>query len=65
MHKAVNAVRKKLLTVRKASVKYSVPKSTLMDRVSNKHSSQQGRPKVLSDLEESLIIERVKVEVLN
>jgi hypothetical protein len=65
MSKAVTAVKKKLMTVRKASAKYSVPKSTLMDCVSSKHSSKQGRPKVLSDLEESLIIERVKVEVLN
>ncbi len=65
MHKAVNAVRKKLLKVRKASRKYSAPKFTPMDRDSNKHSSQQGWPKVLINLEESLIIERVKIEVLN
>jgi hypothetical protein len=65
MHKAVNAVRKKLLTMRKASAKYCVPKSTQMDRVSNKHSSQQGQPMVLINLEKSLIIERVKIEVLN
>ena len=62
--KAVEAVRRKVMTVRKASAKFGVPKSTLMDRVGGKHSSQMGRPRVLTDEEEMLIIDRIKVRVL-
>ncbi len=44
MSEAINVVKKKLMTVRKASAKYSVPKSTLMECASSKNSSKQGKP---------------------
>jgi hypothetical protein len=45
------------ISVREASKDCSVPKSTLMDRISGAHSSQQGRPTVLTPEEEELIVE--------
>jgi hypothetical protein len=40
--KVVEAVRRKVMTVKKGSVRFVVPKSTVMDRVRGKHSSQMG-----------------------
>ena len=59
LKEAVKAVVEDNMSVRKASERYNVPKSTLQDRVSGKHSSKHGRPKELSDEEEELIKERI------
>ncbi len=40
--KVVEAVRRKVMTVRKGSARFGVLKSTVMDRVHGKHSSQIG-----------------------
>ena len=47
------------MSVRNAAAACNVPKSTLEDRVSGKHSGVQGRPPVLTREEEGLIIEMV------
>ncbi len=49
------------MSVRNASEQCNVPKSTLMDRISDKHSGTQGRPSELTPEEEELIMERVKL----
>jgi hypothetical protein len=40
--KVVEAVRRKVMTVRKGSARFGIPKSTVMDCVRGKHSSQMG-----------------------
>ena len=56
---AVEAVRSKALSVRKAAVKYGVPVMTIQDRVSGKveDMSSAGRPTVLpSEVEDYLVV---------
>jgi hypothetical protein len=49
------------LSVRKASLMYGVPRATMQDRISELHSSRQGRPPVLTPEEEEMIVERLKI----
>ena len=57
----LEAVRlvKQGMSVRNAATACNVPKSTVVDRVSGKHGGLQGRPPVLTEEEEELIIEMV------
>ena len=57
MESAIQAVEAGM-TVRKAALKYQVPRSTLHDRVHNGASSTVGRPTTLSNEEEAIIVER-------
>ncbi len=56
---AVDAVQKGM-SVRNASQEFNIPKSTLMDRCSNRHKAKDGRPTVLIEEEETLIVERLQ-----
>ena len=61
MDQAVKAVKDGTMSVREASNTYEVPKSTLQDRVSNKHSNIHGRPTVLSKEEEEMMVLRLGI----
>lgn len=57
---AVSDVKKKKLSIRGAAEKYGVPKSTISDKINNKHTRDAGRPKALSNEEERFLIEGIK-----
>ncbi|KAE9530061.1 hypothetical protein AGLY_011523 [Aphis glycines] len=54
---AVNAVKRKQLTLRKASEQYGIPRTTLKRKVSGTHTRSYGRQKVLNELEETNLCE--------
>jgi transposase len=58
---AVRATKEEGLSLRKASEKYNVPKSTIKDYLSDGHGSAMGRPTVLSDEEEVQLLEKIEV----
>ena len=62
LERAVTAVKEQNLSQREASKLYKVPRATLQDRISGGRSEKLGRPRVLSDVEENMIVERVKVK---
>jgi len=59
--KAIRAVKEGGLGVRVAAKKYSVPRTTLQDRLTKKSGDRVGRPTVLSVVEEELIAQRCQV----
>lgn len=61
MKAAVKAVKEKKMGVRQAAKEYSVPKSTLSDLACGATKTALGRPTVLSDEEELLIVQRLKL----
>ncbi|CAH1994652.1 unnamed protein product [Acanthoscelides obtectus] len=56
MQDAIAAVRSGM-SRKAASIKYKVPRTTLLERISGKHTSKVGHPTVLTKEEESLISE--------
>ena len=59
MERAMQAVTVGGLSIRRASIEYNVPKSTLGDRISGRviHGATSGKPRYLSDEEEELLVE--------
>ena len=57
MHRAIQAVKDRM-SVRQASEKFGVPRSTLHDRATDSVKETLGRPTQLSPQEESIIVER-------
>jgi transposase len=57
---AVQAARDGL-SVRAASQQFNVPRQTLHDRVRGVHGAKHGRPTVLTEEEEDMLLERVKI----
>lgn len=53
---AVNAVKRKQLTLRKASEQYGIPRTTLKRKVSGTHTRNYGGQKVLNELEETNLL---------
>ena len=45
------------MSARAASERYGIPRSTLLDRCAGVHSAKQGRPTVLKEEEEAVIVE--------
>ena len=60
LDKAVQECKDGNMSVRAAAAHYSVPKSTLHDRLRETHSKDHGRPTVLSSDEEDYLCEMVK-----
>lgn len=58
MDQAIRAVKAGEMTMREASLHFEVPKATLCDKV-NKKLHRVGRPTVLSDIEETVLVERL------
>jgi len=58
MEKAISAVTKEGLSIRRAALQFNVPKSSLGDRVSGRvaHGTMSGPPKYLTDAEEIEIV---------
>jgi hypothetical protein len=61
VEQAVQEMKEDGLSARAASQKYNIPRSTLLDRCANKHSGVQGRPTVLTQEEERVIAEMLKL----
>ena len=59
LEKAVEDIRAKRKTARQAAKEYGIPRSTIEDCLNEKKSAAVGRPKVLSDAEEAIIVERL------
>lgn len=60
--KAALAAAKALeMSVRDAAILYGVPRSTLQDRLNDKHGEKDGRPTVLSHEEEREVVELMKL----
>lgn len=59
MKKAVEAVRQENMTIRKAAVKFGVKKSTLADRVNEKHGNIQGGQTVIPVEIENIMVDRL------
>ena len=60
LDQAIKAVEEGMST-RLAAKHFKVPRSTIQDRMSGSSSGKLGRPPVLSELEEKIVAERVKV----
>ncbi len=58
---AVNATKEDGLILRQASELFNVPKSTTKDLLDDDHSSNMGRPTVLSVEEEVQLLEKIQV----
>jgi hypothetical protein len=58
---AVKAVKEEGISLRAASERYNVPKSTIKDRMSETHGTKMGRPPILSPDEEKMLVERLKI----
>ena len=59
MSKAVEAVKKKALSLRKASERYKIPLGTLSNKVKQKHGPKPGAPFVFSDAEEQSFVDHI------
>jgi transposase len=57
----VKAVKEGGLSIRRASEDYGFPKSTILDNLKDGHGTAMGRPTVLSEEEETQLLERVQV----
>lgn len=57
---AVQEVKKRKLSIRGAAEKCGVPKSTVSDKINDKHINDPGRPKALSAEDERFLIEGIK-----
>jgi len=57
---AVRATKEEGLSLRQASERFSVPKSTIKDHINENHRSNMGRPSVLSSDEENQLLEKVQ-----
>jgi transposase len=58
---AVNATKEDGLSIRQASEQFGVPKLTILDRLRGSHGDTMGRPIVLSEDEETQLLERIQV----
>ena len=58
---AMLAVQQGQMSIREASKQYGVPHATLQDRIGNVHGSQKGRPTVLTEEEEEMLVVRLKI----
>jgi transposase len=61
VEEAVNAVKVEGLSLRVASERYNVPKSTIKDHLADGHGSVIGRPTVLSQEEEDQLLEKIQI----
>jgi hypothetical protein len=61
VEQAVLAHQEEGLSLRQASERFNVPKSTIKDHLADSHSSDIGRPTVLSKEEEIQLLERIQV----
>ena len=61
VEQAVKAHQEEGISLRQASERYNVPKSTIKDHLMDNHSSEIGRPTVLSKEEELQLLEKVQV----
>ncbi len=61
LKQAVKEVREQRMSYGQAAAEFGVPKATLHNRVKEKLSETDGRPTVLSKLEETLLVERLPV----
>lgn len=57
---AVEAVRNKQLSLRKAAERYGVPKSTINRKLNSKNMSKYGRPPALSTVEKHCLVENLQ-----
>jgi transposase len=58
---AVLAVKEQGYSVRKASEEFNVPKSTIQDGLAEGHDHKIGRPMVLSEVEEDMLVELLQI----
>jgi Holliday junction resolvase RusA-like endonuclease len=58
---ALKEVKDKRMSLGQAAKEFQVPKTTLYDRVNERVSDKSGRPTVLSEVEEALLVERLLV----
>lgn len=58
---AMLAVQQGQMSIREASKQYGVPRATLQDRIGKVHGSQKGRPTVLTEEEEEMLVVRLKI----
>lgn len=58
-NKALEDIRSKALTIRAASKKYGIPRTTLGDKIKERVKLKVGRPTELSEEEENIITERL------
>jgi hypothetical protein len=62
MDEAIRAVKDKTMTLGQASKHFEIPKTTIFDRLNSKKTKLQlGRPPELSEDEEKIIVQRLKV----
>ena len=59
MAEAITAVKNKEMSIRQAAGFYGVPKSTLQSRANDLTTDRLGRPTVLTQVEEKLLVERL------
>ena len=59
MEQAIAAVKSKEYSVRQAAERFGVPKSTLQSRAQDKTTDRLGRPTVLTQVEEKLLVQRL------
>ena len=58
---AMEEVRSHAMSLGEASKEFGVPKTTIHDRLKNVYGEKLGRPWILTELEEAIIVQRVKV----
>jgi hypothetical protein len=61
LEQAITAVKDKIMTIREAAKHYEVPRTTIQDRLTEKSGDKLGRPTELTEVEESVIVERLLV----
>ena len=58
---ALDAIKSVTMTVREAAKEFGVPRSTLQDRLNDRHGVKSGRPTTLSAAEEEEIVAMIKL----
>lgn len=59
LQKAIRAIKLQKLSIREASERYGVPRSTISDKLRNIHGKKHGGQAILSELEEAKIAEAI------
>ena len=57
----IRAIKSGALSQRNAAKIYNIPRSTIINKLNNKHTNPVGRPPVLTLEEENVILERVQL----
>lgn len=62
MEKTLDNIRQKKKSIRQAAEYYDIPKSTLTDKINNKHPLKlQGGQTILSEAEEKILSDGIKI----